>query len=93
MEGNEGFLENLTDWFDDSLLITNDRVTTLKGILSEMKQESSKCYELLTRFFYQNQKMEKIALEMEYTNADNAKNQKYKCQKKLKSELFRRLGK
>lgn len=92
IEGNEGFLENLTDWFDDSHLVCNERVTILKSILSEMKQETSKCYELLKRYFFKNQTMEKIAQKMEYTNADNAKNQKYRCQKKLQSELFRRLG-
>lgn len=93
MIGNEGFLENLTDWFDDSHLVTNDRVATLKRILTEMKASTSKCYEILVRFFYQNQSMEKIAQAMEYTNADNAKNQKYRCQEKLKSEMFKRLKK
>jgi RNA polymerase sigma factor (sigma-70 family) len=93
MIGNEGFLENLTDWFDDSHLVTNDRVATLNGILTEMKESASKCYEILVRFFYQNQSMEKIAQAMEYTNADNAKNQKYRCQEKLKSEMFKRLRK
>ena len=90
---NEGFLENLTDWFDDSHLVTNDRLATLKEILAEMKEGAHKCYEILVRFFYQNQTMEKIAQAMEYTNADNAKNQKYRCQEKLKSEMFKRLRK
>jgi len=93
MMGNEGFLENLTDWFDDSHQVNNDRVATLKGILAEMKESASKCYEILVRFFYQNQTMEKIAQTMEYTNAKNAKTQKYRCQEKLKSEMFKRLRK
>jgi RNA polymerase sigma factor (sigma-70 family) len=93
MIGNEGFLENLTDWFDDSHLVTNDRVAILKGILTEMKESAGKCYEILVRFFYLNQTMEKIAQALEYTNADNAKNQKYRCQEKLKSEMFKRLPK
>lgn len=90
---NEGFLENLTDWFDDSHQVNNDRVATLKGILTEMKESANKCYEILVRFFYQNQTMEKIAQALDYTNADNAKNQKYRCQEKLKSEMFKRLRK
>lgn len=93
MMGNEGFLENITDWFDDSHLVTNDRVAALKGILTEMKESTSKCYEILVRFFYQNQSMEKISQALGYTNADNAKNQKYRCQEKLKSEMFKRLRK
>lgn len=91
--GNEGILENLTDWFDDSNLVSNERIATLKGILTEMKESTSKCYEILVRFFYQNHSMEKIAQALGYTNADNAKNQKYRCQEKLKAEMFKRLRK
>ena len=91
VQANEKYLENLTDWFDDSNLVNNERVTALKGILSEMKESASKCYDILVRFFYQNQTMEKIATALGYTNADNAKNQKYRCQEKLKMELFKRL--
>jgi RNA polymerase sigma factor (sigma-70 family) len=88
IEDNEKYLVNITDWFDDSNLVKNERVTVLKGILAEMKENASKCYDILVRFFYQNQTMDKIALALGYTNADNAKNQKYRCQEKLKAELF-----
>lgn len=91
--GDEDFLENITDWYDDSDRIKNERVTILEVILTEMKESASKCYEILVRFFYQNQSMEKIADCMEYTNASNAKNQKFRCQEKLKSEMFKRLRK
>ena len=91
--GDEDFLENISDWYDDSDQIKNDRVTILEVILTEMKESASKCYEILVRFFYQNQSMEKIADCMEYTNAANAKNQKFRCQEKLKSEMFKRLRK
>jgi len=90
---NEEYIESLTDWFDDSNLVNNDRVTVLKGILTEFNESASKCYDILVRFFYQNQSMDKIAEAMGYTNADNAKNQKYRCQEKLKAEMFKRLKK
>lgn len=93
MMGNEGFIENLTDWFDDRHLVSNDRLAALNGILTEMKESTSKCYDILVRFFYQDQSMDKIAEALGYTNADNAKNQKYRCQEKLKSEMFKRLRK
>ena len=32
--------------------------------------------------------MERIAYDMDYTNADNVKNQKSRCQKKLKELAF-----
>jgi hypothetical protein len=56
-----------------------------------MKIGASKCHEILNRFFYENQSMEKIAYFMDYSNAENAKNQKYRCQQKLKVEIFKRL--
>lgn len=73
------FLENITDWFDDGKEVNNERVNVMKDVLKEMKEDSSKCYDILVRFFYQNQTMDKIAVDLEYTNADNAKNQKYRC--------------
>jgi RNA polymerase sigma factor (sigma-70 family) len=91
IKGDEPFLVNITDWFDDSNLVNNDRVAILKGILAEMKEKASKCYDILVRFFYQNQTMENIASALGYTNADNAKNQTYRCQEKLKAELFSKI--
>ena len=35
--------------------------------------------------------MSQIAYELGYTNADNSKNQKARCQQKLKVEVFKRL--
>lgn len=87
------FLENITDWFDDGMEVNNERINVMKDILKDMKETSSKCYDILVRFFYQNQTMDKIAADLDYTNADNAKNQKYRCQEKLKTEVFKRLQK
>lgn len=87
------FLENITDWFDDGKEVNNERVNAMKDVLKQMKESSNKCYDILVRFFYQNQTMDKIAVDLGYTNADNAKNQKYRCQEKLKTEVFKRLQK
>jgi len=92
-DGNGEFLESITDWFDDGKEVNNDRVKVMKDILKQMKESSSKCYDILVRFFYQNQSMDKIASDLDYTNADNAKNQKYRCQEKLKTEVFKKLQK
>lgn len=42
------------------------------------------CKRLLTLYYYLKKNMQQIAEEMRYTNADNAKNQKYKCLQQLK---------
>lgn len=92
-ESDNEFIETITDWFEDLEDENAERVNILKIVLAEMKEISSKCYDILVRYFYQNQSMDKIAYELEYTNADNAKNQKYRCQEKLKAEVFKRIRK
>jgi len=43
------------------------------------------CRKLLLLFYYFKKSMDEIALELNYTNGDNAKAQKYKCIQKLKT--------
>lgn len=52
-----------------------------------MKTLGDKCQQILTLFYYKKQSMADIAASLEYTNADNVKNQKYKCLQQLKSKL------
>lgn len=42
------------------------------------------CKDILVSFYYQNMKMEEIAVKYSYTSADHAKSQKYKCMQRLK---------
>ncbi|CAN5633011.1 hypothetical protein BH11BAC2_BH11BAC2_12700 [soil metagenome] len=46
------------------------------------------CRSLLKDFYLKSQSMEEISEKFGYTNADNAKNQKYKCLKRLKKVFF-----
>lgn len=46
------------------------------------------CKSLLEAFYIHKQDMEEIAASFGYTNADNAKNQKYKCLVRLKKLFF-----
>lgn len=46
------------------------------------------CRSILKDFYMNNQSMEEITEKFGYTNADNAKNQKYKCLKRLKKVFF-----
>ena len=49
------------------------------------------CKSLLEAFYLQKKNMQEIALNFGYTNADNAKNQKYKCLMRLKKIFFTHL--
>jgi RNA polymerase sigma factor (sigma-70 family) len=46
------------------------------------------CKSLLEAYYLQKKDMMQIAKEFKYTNADNAKNQKYKCLMRLKKLFF-----
>jgi RNA polymerase sigma factor (sigma-70 family) len=46
------------------------------------------CATLLSDFYVRKLSMETIAEKFGYTNADNAKNQKYKCLQRLKKNFF-----
>lgn len=56
-------------------------------VTNAMQQLGEGCRKILTLFYYHKKNMEEIAAEMGYTNADNAKNQKYKCLQHLKTKL------
>lgn len=46
------------------------------------------CKSLIEAFYIQKRNMQEIASKFGYTNADNAKNQKYKCLMRLKKIFF-----
>jgi RNA polymerase sigma factor (sigma-70 family) len=46
------------------------------------------CKSLLEAYYLQKKNMQEIALNFGYTNAENAKNQKYKCLMRLKKIFF-----
>ncbi|MBK7964649.1 MAG: sigma-70 family RNA polymerase sigma factor [Bacteroidetes bacterium] len=50
------------------------------------------CRSILKDFYLHSQSMEEITEKFGYTNADNAKNQKYKCLKRLKKIFFDSYG-
>ena len=46
------------------------------------------CKTIITDFYVEDLSMQEISDKFEYTNADNAKNQKYKCLQRLKKIYF-----
>jgi hypothetical protein len=53
-----------------------------------LKSLGEPCKSLLEGFYLQKMDMQALASEFGYTNADNAKNQKYKCLMRLKKLFF-----
>ena len=72
---------------EEDLDLYNENEQKLITIKSALKSLGERCQELLEKYYLNNLRMAEIANQMGYTNADNVKNQKYKCFKKLKSLL------
>jgi RNA polymerase sigma factor (sigma-70 family) len=80
---------NTKDWFDKDEHEDNEKqFTSLEKALAKLKEAGGNCYEILQRFFFLKQSNIEIAKEMDYSNADNVKNQKARCQKRLKELTF-----
>jgi len=60
------------------------REAAYKQVEKAFRILGEKCQKILTMYYFHHRSMDDIAVAMEYTNADNAKNQKYRCIQNLK---------
>ena len=90
-DSNSDILDSITDTLVELDDLNNERVKVMKKVFGIMKDTSKKCYEMLMRFWYKNQTMAQIENAMHFANADSAKNQKARCQKEFKIEVYKRL--
>jgi RNA polymerase sigma factor (sigma-70 family) len=63
----------------------NEAFVTMEKALSHIGEP---CKSLLEAYYLQKKNMQEISTQFGYTNADNAKNQKYKCLTRLKKMFF-----
>ena len=74
---------------DDELSIEAEenekRFKTMQKSLNELGEP---CATIIVDFYIEKKSMQEITQKMGYTNADNAKNQKYKCLQRLKKLFF-----
>ncbi|HEV8283744.1 MAG TPA: sigma-70 family RNA polymerase sigma factor [Chitinophagaceae bacterium] len=63
----------------------NNEFATMDKAISSLGEP---CKSLLEAYYLEKKNMQEIALSFGYTNADNAKNQKYKCLMRLKKIFF-----
>lgn len=75
-------VEEFIPFVEDSASIENEiRIKMLEAALQKLGEP---CRTILEDYYLHNMSMAEIAEKMGYTNADNAKNQKYKCLTRLK---------
>ena len=61
--------------------------------LDLMKTAGGKCYELLTQFWYKKRTMKELTEIFEYSDANNTKHQKARCQERLRILSYNELKK
>ena len=88
---NVDILESITDTLEELDDVNNERIKVMKKVFEQMKETSSKCYEIMVRFWYKQHTMEKIATDMGYANARTVINLNGRCRKDFKTEVYKRL--
>lgn len=89
-----GKYSNQIDNLEDTVSVEEDLETHLKRnaeftIMDRaLNSLGEPCKSLLEGFYIKDLDMQTLAKEFGYTNADNAKNQKYKCLMRLKKLFF-----
>ena len=73
---------------DDEVEEHEKRNTEFSMMEKAMSGLGEPCKSLLEAFYLQKKNMQDIATSFGYTNAENAKNQKYKCLMRLKKLFF-----
>jgi len=69
----------------EAIAIKEERFKKMQSALMQLGQP---CRNLIVDFYINDLSMEEISMKFNYTNADNAKNQKYKCLQRLKKIFF-----
>lgn len=83
-----------TNDFEQTVLVEEDieylekRQQDFQLMETAMNKIGEPCKSLLEAFYIQKKQMQQIAVAFNYTNADNAKTQKYKCLIRLKKLFF-----
>ena len=81
-------LTDSDEYVDLSWEDVGDKEDQYNAMHTALESLGEPCKSILKDFYLRNQSMEEITDKFGYTNADNAKNQKYKCLKRLKKVFF-----
>lgn len=82
----EGFEETVS--VEEDLEIHQKRDAEYNIMERALDSMGEPCKSILEGYYIQKKDMQTLAKEFGYTNADNAKNQKYKCLMRLKKMFF-----
>ena len=87
-EGVMEFNPLIVDTLEEFVDIKEQQFNAMEKALEKIKEAGGHCYELLTLFWYHRKSMSELSEVFGYSNADNTKNQKARCQKRLEKLTF-----
>jgi RNA polymerase sigma factor (sigma-70 family) len=87
---SDGNIEEVETFFgvEDEMADIHEKEKRLKRMGSSLEGLGEPCRSIIEDFYVSDLSMEEISAKFGYTNADNAKNQKYKCLQRLKKLFF-----
>lgn len=80
--------DNISMNYEEDLKAHNERELYFEQLENALEQLGEPCSSLIRAYYYEDKNMQEIAKRFNYTNADNAKNQKYKCLNRLKKIFY-----
>ncbi len=91
-ENPMSYKSTITDALDEIEDTKENQFNAIENALLKMKEAGGNCYELLTLFWYHKKSMNELTTVFGYSNADNTKNQKAKCQKRLEKMAYNEMN-
>ena len=85
IEETESFLE-----IEEELIDSEEKENRYATMTTALDGLGEPCRSIINDYYVHDHSMEVISITYGYTNADNAKNQKYKCLQRLKKLFFER---
>ena len=90
-EKSNDFNPNIMDSLEEVENENEPQFLAIERAMEILKNEGRNCYDLLVQFWYHRKKMDEIASLLGYTNAANTKNQKSRCQDRLRLLAYNEL--
>lgn len=84
----EGDEEGAYGAYDDDVQLHLEKEEQFRQLGKALDQLGEPCRSLLKAFYEERKNMQEIAADFHYTNAENAKTQKYKCLTRLRKIFF-----
>lgn len=85
---NDSFLSSITDYLTELEGENEPFFQALERAFGELRNRGGHCHEMLVMFWYQNCSIRELTEHFGYTTEVNTRNQKSKCQNRLRSMAF-----